>query len=323
MPGKGGIGTAVHTGRNVVAMADSVKGSPVPSSHAGMCADQLTFIAVCPQFWFHGLKRIISERQLMINVVDVSHHFGLRPVLSHINFRVAPGKSVTIMGANGVGKTTLLSIIAGLIAPASGSVEIHGLRRRSSEEAELKIRQQVAFLPDHPWSPEFITTREWLMAVGQLYDIESDHLLDHISRLLDLFQLADKGDSPIRTCSNGQKKKIAICGTLVTEAPVLVLDEPFTGGLDPSAILALRRVLNHIAERGDTTVLMASQIPELVEQLAQQILVLSGTQVVAYDTLEGLRRQTGCAGSLPEVFEKLVHPETTEHIEKYFNRPRK
>lgn len=259
----------------------------------------------------------------MINVADISHHYGVRPVLSHINFRVPAGQLVAVMGPNGVGKSTLLGIVAGLIAPAAGHVEIHGLRRRSSEEVELQIRKQMAFLPDHPWLPEFMTTREWLMAVGQLYDIESDRLMDHIHRLLDLFQLTDKGDAPIRTCSNGQKKKIAICGTLVTEAPVLVLDEPFTGGLDPAAILALRRVLKHMADSADVTILMASQIPELVEQLAHQIIVLSGTHLTAYDTLDGLRAKTGCKGSLPEVFAELVHPQTLEQIEKYFNRPGK
>lgn len=258
----------------------------------------------------------------MINVVDVSHHYGLRPVLSHINLHVPAGQLVAIMGPNGVGKSTLLGIIAGLIAPAKGHVEINGLRRRASEDVELQIRKQVAFLPDHPWLPEFMTAREWLLAVGQLYDIDADHLMDHISRLLDLFQLADKSDSPIRTVSNGQKKKIAICGALVTEAPVLVLDEPFTGGLDPSAILALRRVLKHLADRAEVTVVMASQIPEMVELVAHQIAILSGTRVIAYDTLDGLRAKTGCSGSLPEVFEKLVHPETLEHIENYFNRPR-
>lgn len=258
----------------------------------------------------------------MINVVDVSHHYGVRPVLSHINFRVPAGQLVAIMGPNGVGKSTLLGIITGLISPANGYVEIHGLRRRSSEEAELQIRRQLAFLPDHPWLPESMTTREWLMAVGQLYDVETDRLMDHINRLLDLFQLTDKGDAPIRTCSNGQKKKVAICGTLVTEAPVLVLDEPFTGGLDPSAILALGRVLKHMAETHEVTVLMASQIPELVEQLAHQILVLSDTHVAAFDTLDGLRAKTGC-GTLPEVFAELVHPKTLEQIENYFNRPRK
>ncbi len=259
----------------------------------------------------------------MINVVDVSHHYGVRPVLSHINFSVPTGQLVAVMGPNGVGKSTLLGIVAGIIAPARGHVEINGLRRRSSEETELKIRKQLVFLPDHPWLPEFITAREWLLAVGQLYDIEPDHLMDHINRLLDLFQLTDKGDSPIRTCSNGQKKKIAICGTLITEVPVMVLDEPFTGGLDPSAILTLGRVLKHIAESSKVTIFMASQVPELVEQLAHKIMVISDTRIAAFDTLDGLRAKTGCKGSLPEVFAELVHPQTMEHIESYFNRPKK
>lgn len=257
----------------------------------------------------------------MIRVADVSHHYGVRPVLTHIDLEIQIGQLVAVMGPNGVGKSTLLGIIAGLIAPAKGYVEIDGLRRRTSEEIELRIRKQVVFLPDHAWLPEFMTAREWLLAVGQVYDVDPDRLMDHSNRLLELFQLTDKGDAPIRNCSNGQKKKIAICGALVTEAPVLILDEPFTGGLDPSAILALRRVLKRLADRVDVTVVMASQIPEMVEHLAHRIAVLSGTRVIACDTLDGLRARTGCSGSLPEVFEKLVHPQTLELVENYFNRP--
>jgi ABC-2 type transport system ATP-binding protein len=258
----------------------------------------------------------------MINVVDVSHHYGVRPILSHINFTVPKGQLVVVMGPNGVGKSTLLGAAAGTISPARGYVEIGGLRRRISEEAEIQIRKQAVYLPDHPWLPEFMTSREWLLAVGQLYDIDSDHLMDHANRLLDLFQLTDKGDSPIRTCSNGQKKKVALCGALITEVPVMVLDEPFTGGLDPSAILVLSRVLRHLADNSGVTILMASQVPELVEQMAHQILVLADTRMAAYGTLDGLREKTGCKGSLPEVFAELVHPQTLEHIDSYFNRPK-
>src|SRR5687767_12251148 len=147
----------------------------------------------------------------MIKVVDVSHHYGVRPVLSHINLDVRPGELMVVMGPNGVGKSTLLGIIAGLIAPAKGHVEINGLRRRSTTETELQIRKQLAFLPDHPWLPEAMTGREWLLAVGQLYDVDTDRLMDHVTRVLDVFQLTENGDAPIRTYSNGQKKKVAIC----------------------------------------------------------------------------------------------------------------
>jgi ABC-2 type transport system ATP-binding protein len=263
-----------------------------------------------------------TKGRVVINVVDVCHHYGVRPVLSHVDLHIPTGQLVALMGPNGVGKSTLLNIVAGLTSPAKGYVEINGLRRRDSEQAELAIRKQISFLPDHPWLPESLTTREWLLAVGQVYEIDSDRLMDHIARLLTLFQLEDKGEAPIRTCSNGQKKKIAICGVLVTEAPVLVLDEPFTGGLDPSAILALGRVLKHLADREDVTILMASQIPEMVEQMAHQIAVLGQTRLLACDTMEGLRAQVGGEGGLPEVFEKLVHPQTLEHIQSYFDRPK-
>lgn len=257
----------------------------------------------------------------MIRVVDVSHHYGIRPVLSHVDFHVPAGQLVAVMGPNGVGKSTLLGTIAGIISPAKGYVEIDGLRRRSSEEAELSIRRCIAFLPDHPWLPEALTTREWLFAVGQLYDVDSEVLLDHIDRLLGVFDLTEKDDAPIRSCSNGQKKKIAVCGALVTDARVLVLDEPFTGGLDPSAILALRQVLRHLAERREKTIVMATQVPEIVEDMAHRIAILSGTRIIAYDTFEALQSQAGGAGTLPEVFEKLVHPRTLEHVENYFRRP--
>ncbi len=257
----------------------------------------------------------------MIRVVDISHHYGVKPVLSHINFDVPTGELVAVMGPNGVGKSTLLSIIAGLMAPAKGHVEINGLHRRANEETELQIRRQMVFLPDQPWLPEFKTGREWLMAIGQLYDVDDERLMDHIPRLLELFQLTEQGRAPIRTYSNGQKKKIAICAALVTEAPILILDEPFTGGLDPAAILALGRVLRHLADRKDRTILMASQIGEMVEPLAHRIAILEGARVKAYDTLDGLRAKTGCSGSLPEVFERLVHPQTLEQIESYFNPP--
>src|SRR5438876_10943073 len=98
----------------------------------------------------------------MIKVVDVSHHYGVKPVLSHVSVDVPDGQLVVVMGPNGAGKSTLLSILAGLMAPAKGYVEINGLRRRATEQAELQIRRQTAFLPDQPWLPEFKTGREWL-----------------------------------------------------------------------------------------------------------------------------------------------------------------
>jgi ABC-type multidrug transport system ATPase subunit len=78
----------------------------------------------------------------MIEVVNVSHHYRLKPVLRHVSLRVNRGEVVAIMGPNGTGKTTLMQIMAGLIAPIVGYVEVNGLRRRQTAEQELQIRRQ-------------------------------------------------------------------------------------------------------------------------------------------------------------------------------------
>jgi ABC-2 type transport system ATP-binding protein len=254
----------------------------------------------------------------MIRVVDVTHHYGVRPVLRQVNLAVQSGELVAVLGPNGMGKTTLLGVMAGVLWPLKGFVEIDGRRRRASEEDELAIRRRLAYLPDHPWLPGNRTGREFLLAVGRLYEIDDDRLMDHVDRLLRVFDLGREGDWPIQSYSNGQKKKIAIGATLVSEAPVLVLDEPFSGGLDPSGILALKRILQHLTAEHKATVIMSTPVAELVEELAQRIVVLQDGQVAAFDSVEGLRRQTGCAGPLAEVFERLVHPHTPDNLRQYF-----
>jgi len=96
----------------------------------------------------------------MIDVLSVSHHFKLRPVLRDVNLHVDAGQLVSIMGPNGIGKTTLMQIVAGLLSPVSGAVEINGLRRKRTAEEELAIRRQVMFLPAEPWLPRGRTGRE-------------------------------------------------------------------------------------------------------------------------------------------------------------------
>jgi len=217
-----------------------------------------------------------------------------------------------------MGKTTLLSVMAGVLTPQRGTVEINGLVRRSSVEAELAIRRQAVFLPDRPWLPKHRTGREFLLAVGALYGIEPERLFDHIERLFYLFDLTKEGDWPIRSYSGGQQKKLALAAVLVTEAPILILDEPFGGGIDPAGITASKHVLRRLADEYDHCIVLSAPAPELIEDLADWFVVLRDGEVVAHDTLEGLRRETGQRGTLTEVLAPLISPETFEKIDYYF-----
>ena len=254
----------------------------------------------------------------MIELVNVTQHYGVRPVLKNINLHVERGELVVIVGPNGMGKTTLLGVMGGVLAPQHGQVFIDGQMRRISAGVELDIRRKAVYLPDQCWLPILRTGREFLLSVGQLYDIPGERLMEHADRLIDLFDLMKQGDWPLNSYSSGQKKKIALASALVTEAPILLLDEPFSGGLDPSGLLALKRVLKRkVTEQGGTVVL-TSPVPEIVEEIADRVVVLKNGEVAAFDTLVGLRELTGIDGSLTDMLEQLMFPETTHKLEDYF-----
>lgn len=254
----------------------------------------------------------------MIRVSHLRHHYGVRPVLTDIDLEIATGELVTIVGPNGMGKSTLLGVLAGVLWPMKGYVEIDGMRWRASEETELALRRLVVWLPDNQWLPTTRTGREYLLAVGRLYDVEWDRLFDHCDKLFRLFELERQADQPISSYSNGQQKKLAICSALVTEAPVLLMDEPFGGGLDPAGILALREVLKRLAERRDVTAVITSPVPELIEEISSRVAVLKEGRLVAYDTPTGLRAATGGTPTLTAALEQLIFPDAAAHVREYF-----
>ncbi|MEX0704336.1 MAG: ABC transporter ATP-binding protein [Planctomycetales bacterium] len=254
----------------------------------------------------------------MIRAVGVTQHYGVKPVLKDVSLEIPPGSRTAVIGPNGTGKTTLLSVLGGALAPQRGHVEIDGLRRRESVESELAIRQRTVFLPDRCFLPKNRTGREFLLGVGRLYGIDAERLIDHAQRLITLFELAELGDAPIRTYSAGQQKKIALSSALITEAPHLLLDEPFSGGLDPAGILALKHVLARLALVEKRTIVLTTPVPELVAEIADRLIVIRHGEIAADGTLEDLRRMTGHTGNLDSMLHAVIFPETLDQIEDYF-----
>ena len=254
----------------------------------------------------------------MISARGITQHYGVRPVLQGVDLEVRAGEMVAVLGPNGMGKSTLLGVLAGVLTPRQGYVEIDGRRRKSSVENELAIRRRTVYLPDHPWLPVNRTGREFLMSVGLLYDRDDLRLLKHVELLLKLFDLTREGDWPIRGYSNGQQKKIAIASALVTEAPILLLDEPFSGGLDPSGIFALKSVLRRLVEAKRATIVMTTPVPELIEGLADRVLILRDGRIAAFDAPAALRERAQGAANLGQALEHLSGGATLEHVETYF-----
>ena len=146
----------------------------------------------------------------MINVNNVFHHYGSRPVLRSVSLHVRRGELVALMGPNGMGKSTLLGVMAGVLWPVKGSVDVNGKRRRESPQEELAIRKEVVYVPADA-SPVAGTARDSILAMGRAYGVDDDRLMEHVDRLLVLFDLAQKADEHAHSLSTGQKKKVVLC----------------------------------------------------------------------------------------------------------------
>jgi ABC-2 type transport system ATP-binding protein len=253
----------------------------------------------------------------MIRVVDVTQHYSVKPVLRDINLEFPDGTRTVVIGPNGMGKTTLLAVMAGILQPQTGYVEVNGLRRRSSVDDELAIRRQCVYLPDRLWLPKGMTGREFLLAVGQLYDIDVQRLLEHAASLVRLFNLEQIADAPMRTYSAGQQKKISLCSALITECRIMLLDEPFSGGLDPAGIVAFKQILQQSTRNQRRTIVLTTPVPELVAEVADRIVVIGDGEVTASGTVEEFRQQASPGATLADALQQLVFPETGEHLAEY------
>lgn len=254
----------------------------------------------------------------MIRVENLWLHYGVRPVLRGVSMEVATGELVVLLGPNGMGKTTLLGCLAGVLWPQEGSVEFDGVGRRHSIEEERALRKKIAYLPDDCWLPLQKTGRDFLLAVGRLYGVSDFRLFDHADRLMRLFQLEDRAESPIDGYSTGQRKKIALASALITDAPYLLLDEPFSGGLDPAGILALKTVLKRLAQENDRTVVMTTPVPELIEELADRVAIIRDGELTNFDTPANLTKLAGEDATLEQALQQLSFPDALASIDAYF-----
>ncbi|MBL8819229.1 MAG: ABC transporter ATP-binding protein [Planctomyces sp.] len=242
---------------------------------------------------------------------------GWRYVVRDVSFQIETGEIAVIVGVNGVGKTTLLSTIAGALSAAKGSISVFGHRRRQSAAAERLARDLTLYLPDRHWLPPTMLVREYLGSVGELFGLSRCEIIDQINDLTDLFDLTSVGNHLLGTLSTGQRKKVGLCTALMAPRRLLLLDEPFSGGLDPGGITALRRTLRHRAHKTGQTIVMTTPVPEFVTELADRLLVLKDGLLSHNLTREDLRKVAPDTEHMVDTLNSLIFPDVDSRIDRY------
>ena len=164
----------------------------------------------------------------MIEVRNLAFSYGRQKILRDISFVVSPGEVVSIVGANGVGKTTLLRILATLQLPDSGSVMVDGL---DALARPIRYRRQLGYLPERVALYDDMTVKEYLRYRALLKGEPSKRVRRRVSEAVEICQIGDIMRSQIATLSTGLRKRVAIADAMILRPRILLLDD-FLAGLD-------------------------------------------------------------------------------------------
>ena len=232
---------------------------------------------------------------------DVSKHFG-RPAVEHLNLTVHRGELYALLGPNGAGKTTTLRMVAGLLAPDGGRIEVMGIDLASQPAA---AKQTMAYLPDDPMLYDKLKPMEYLEFVAGLWGVSAKDAARARPSCSTGSDLSKHGHELTEGFSRGMKQKLALAGALIHAPQLLILDEPLTG-LDAAAARQVKDLLlNHVQSGG--TVILTTHILEVAERMAQRIGIIQHGRLIAEGTLDELRARTD-GGTLEDVFLQLTSP---------------
>jgi len=220
----------------------------------------------------------------VIAATRLTRRFGSRTVVNDITFAVSRSEIVALLGPNGAGKTTTLRMLAGLIAPTSGSVAIDGVQL--TKAAGTSLRRRIGFLTEAPGLWDRLTVRENLRIYAGLYDLA--HAEQTIDRALEMFELTDCRSARAAELSKGMRQKVALARALLHDPAILLLDEP-SSGLDPEVMRMVRRLLEERRAAGCSILVSTHNLDE-AERLADRVAVLH-ERLLAIDRPAALRQR--------------------------------
>ncbi len=202
--------------------------------------------------------------------------------LEDLTLAIDSGEIFGYLGPNGSGKTTTIKLLLGLIFPTSGSMEIMG----SKDIGAHRVRQQIGYLPEGAYYPDFLRGEEIIRFYGQLYGLGGKDLEHRIDAVLDTVGMTYARKRMLKGYSKGMRQRIGLAQALVSDPQILILDEPTTG-LDPIARKEIRDILAGLRDEGKTLLISSHELLE-VEMISNRVGILSRGHLQTIGTLDEL-----------------------------------
>lgn len=222
----------------------------------------------------------------ILEVTGLSKSFKGTQAVKGISFLLREGRCATLLGPNGAGKSTTLRMLAGLLTPTAGNIQMEG------DPSNGDMRSMIGYLPQYPAFYAWMTGREYLTYVGQLSRMTRAQSTMQADKLLLLVGLADAARTKIGAYSGGMKQRLGLAQAMMHRPRLIILDEPVSS-LDP---LGRRDVLDMMKQlKRETTILFSTHVLPDAEEITDDIMIMNAGEIVV-------------AGELQDVMERHRQP---------------
>ncbi len=221
----------------------------------------------------------------VVQLEQVERRFGAVQALKGLSLTVEAGEVLGLLGHNGAGKSTMMKLVLGILAPTSGRVSVLGEDPRGHQARNLRL--QLGYLPENVSFYDNLSGREVLRYFARLKRVpvsEADRLLERVG-------LGHAARRRVRTYSKGMRQRLGLAQALLGEPRLLLLDEP-TVGLDPMAVRDVYGMIDQLRGRG-TSVILSSHVLPGVERHIDRVAILCEGRLLAWGTIDALRQEAG------------------------------
>jgi ABC-2 type transport system ATP-binding protein len=237
-----------------------------------------------------------------LKLTGLTKLFDTKRAVDSLDLTVRAGELYALLGPNGAGKTTTLRMVAGLLKPDAGGIQVYDVDVRKDPIGAKRI---IAWLPDEPMLYDKLSPLEYLEFIAGLWGVDPSLANERAESLLKMLELWDQRDQRCEGFSRGMKQKAALAGALIHDPKLLILDEPLTG-LDAAIARQVKNLLQQKVDEG-CTVILTTHILEVAERMSDRIGVIQNGRLLAEGTLDELRSRSGReGGTLEDIFLQLT-----------------
>jgi ABC-2 type transport system ATP-binding protein len=238
----------------------------------------------------------------MISIKNLTKQYGPLTAVNNLSLEVAPGEIFGFLGPNGAGKTTTIKIMAGILAPTTGDVELCGI---SIQREPSRAKALTGYIPDRPFLYDRLTGLEFLHFIAGLYGLQPKKIEGEIENRLNLFDLWDWRNELIESYSHGMKQRLIIISALIHHPRVLIIDEPMVG-LDPKGVRIVKRLLKK-ESAGGTTIFLSTHTLSTAQEICNRLGIIQKGVLIAEGSMESFAQEAHWkAQGLESLFLKLT-----------------